>query len=289
MIFIPVVQVWNAFLSCCWCGWCAWVYLWCVTLGILKINPIFIHSNCKMQKRIPFVPSEQNVTCVFALFNLSVVQLMWFQSIGLLNLSHLSWSIENSSLINAQLFGKLFLCLWIIFAKQCFQFHIFTFFGSSPCSLSATSKLPLLKRRNHRSHVSWDGACPSSTFRSNRYDSAEVFFKWKQKKIVRECSLFGINFDILNTTIQHYAYTFPIYHLCLFDTCLSHNKMAQCQIFAAQTALLHHLLSEIRISYLYPPNYTQVITTKQKCGYTYTISSIIFSQQDVFRCSSQPF
>ena len=30
-----------------------------------------------------------------------------------------------------------------------------------------------------------------------------------------------------------------------------HNKMAQCQIFRAQTALVHHLSSENRISYLY--------------------------------------
>ena len=35
------------------------------------------------------------------------------------------------------------------------------------------------------------------------------------------------------------------------DTCWCHNKMAQCQIFLAQTALVHHVLCEIRISYLY--------------------------------------
>ena len=51
-----------------------------------------------------------------------------------------------------------------------------------------------------------------------------------------------------NTT---YAHTFPIYSSCASDTCWRHNKMTQCQILLAQTALLHHLLSEIRISYLY--------------------------------------
>ena len=60
----------------------------------------------------------------------------------------------------------------------------------------------------------------------------------------RECSLFSINFDILNTTTQHYARTFPIYHSCASDTRWWHNKMAQCQIFIAQTALMHHLLLE---------------------------------------------
>ena len=35
------------------------------------------------------------------------------------------------------------------------------------------------------------------------------------------------------------------------DTCWWHNKMAQCQIFIAQTALVHHLLGKTGISYLY--------------------------------------
>ena len=46
----------------------------------------------------------------------------------------------------------------------------------------------------------------------------QFFFKWKQKvNAVRECSLFGINFD---TTIRHYAHTFPIYHSCASDNLL---------------------------------------------------------------------
>ena len=96
------------------------------------------------------------------------------------------------------------------------------------------------------------GACSPRASRSNRRDSAAVFFKWKQKiNAVRECSLFGINFDVLNTTTQHYAHTFLIYHLTASDTYRRHNKVAQCQIFMAQTALLPHRLSEIRISYFY--------------------------------------
>ena len=83
------------------------------------------------------------------------------------------------------------------------------------------------------------------------YDSAAVFFKWKQKiNAVRECSLFGINFDTLNTTTRLYAHTFPIYHSCVSDTWW-HNKMLQCQIFIAQTALVQHPGSEIPISYVY--------------------------------------
>ena len=34
-------------------------------------------------------------------------------------------------------------------------------------------------------------------------------------------------------------------------TLVDDNKMTQCQIFTAQTALVRHLLSEMRISYLY--------------------------------------
>ena len=64
-----------------------------------------------MQKRLVFVLNEQNVTCVFTLLRLPVVQLMWNPSTCLLNLSHLSCAIENSLLINAQLLNELFLCL----------------------------------------------------------------------------------------------------------------------------------------------------------------------------------
>ena len=158
-----------------------------------------------MQNRLPFVPSEQNVTCIFALFRLPVIRLMWYSSTGFLNLSHLLWPIGNSLLTNAQMFGELFLCLRIIFVQRCLQFHIFEFvwwFFHVPCHPSCiVSKSPLLKRRNYHSHVFCDGVCSPWASRSNRYDSAAVFFKWKQKiNAVRECSLFDINFDILNTT-----------------------------------------------------------------------------------------
>ena len=63
--------------------------------------------------------------------------------------------------------------------------------------------------------------------------------------IVRECSLFGINFDALNTTTQHCAHTFPIYHPRASDTCSWHNKMARCEIFIVQIAPERHLLSKI--------------------------------------------
>ena len=46
------------------------------------------------------------------------------------------------------------------------------------------------------------------------------------------------------------THTFPIHHSIASDTCW-HNKMAHCQISIAQTAVVHHLLFEIRISNLY--------------------------------------
>ena len=60
--------------------------------------------------------------------------------------------------------------------------------------------------------------------------------------------MFGINFDISNTTTRHHAHSFPIYHSRASDTCRWPKKIAQCQIFIAQTALVLHLLSEIHIS-----------------------------------------
>ena len=44
----------------------------------------------------------------------------------------------------------------------------------------------------------------------------------------------------LTTTTQH---IFSIYQPCTSETCRRDNKMAQCQIFTAQTAPVHHLLS----------------------------------------------
>ena len=141
-------------------------------------------------------------------------------------------------------------CFRIIFVQFLLAIPHLRNFLRFPYSLSATSKLALLKRWNHRSLVSCNGAYSPQAFRNNMDDSTGVFYKWKQKNnTVRECSLLGINFDILNTT-QHHAHTFPIYHPCAPDTCCWHNKIVQCQIFIAQTALVHHLLSEIRISYL---------------------------------------
>ena len=62
----------KAIRSCGWCGWCAWVYSWFFAFRILKINSLFIPWNYTMQKRLPFVSSEQNVTSIFALFHLPV-------------------------------------------------------------------------------------------------------------------------------------------------------------------------------------------------------------------------
>ena len=77
--------------------------------------------------------------------------------------------------------GELVLCLRIIFVQQCLQFHILEFFEvfHVPCLLSfLVWKSPLLKHRNHRSHLSYDGVRSPYSW-SNRYDSATVLFKWK--------------------------------------------------------------------------------------------------------------
>ena len=69
--------------------------------------------------------------------------------------------------------------------------------------------------------------------------------------LVCEYSLFGINLDILNTTTQRCYTHFSNLSLVYVRYLLMAHKTAQCQIFIAQTVLVHHLLSEIRISYLY--------------------------------------
>ena len=80
--------------------------MWIVRLGLpmifLKVNPLFIPCNYTIQKLLSIVLSCQNATCVFTLFHFSFVQLMWYPSTRLLSLSHLSWSIGNSLLTNAQ-------------------------------------------------------------------------------------------------------------------------------------------------------------------------------------------
>ena len=134
------------------------------------------------------------------------------------------------------------LCLRIIFV------HIFDFFDDFLCTLSVfLSCVEITTYETPKSSLThilrWIileeiGMIPQQ-FSSN-----------ENKKLVRECTLFSINFDVLNTT-QHYTHIFPIYHSYTSDTCWWHNKMSQCQIFIALTALVHHLLSEIRILYLY--------------------------------------
>ena len=120
------------------------------------------------------------------------------------------------------------------------------FFGGFSCSLSATSKSSFLKRQNHCSHVSCNGACSPWASRSDRCDLAAVFFKRKQKiNAVREYSLFAINFDTLNTTTQHSVHTFPNYHSCatLVDDTIkwrsvksSWHKLLSCAICCLKSA-----------------------------------------------------
>ena len=133
--------------------------------------------------------------------------------------------------------------------SACCFFQLFCVF---PCSSCAISKSLLWKAETivhmylEKEHV--------------RHKLLEVIgmIRWQfssnvNKKLMPSANLLCsvINSDILNATTQHYPHTFPIHHSCTSDTCWWQNKMAQCQIFTAQTALVRHLLSEICISYMY--------------------------------------
>ena len=197
-----------------------------------------------MQKPLPLVHSKQNVTRVLALFHLSVV---------LSSESFPSLVTDWKQLFDRHPIARRLIFVFAnhlcptTFAIPDFQIFLTVFHVSC-----LVSKALLSKRRNHCSHASCDETCSPSASRSNRYDSAAISSN-ENKKInaVPQCSLFCINFDIWNITKQHCAHTFLIYHSCASDTCWWHNKMVQYQIFIAQTALVHHLLSEISISYLY--------------------------------------
>ena len=121
--------------------------------------------------------------------------------------------IGNSLLTNAQLLCELFLCLWIIFIQQCLQFHIFVLFGRFSVFLVCNieiSNFETLKssftrffamEHVHHKLLQVIGVIPQQ-FSSNE----------NKKLMLRECSLFGTNFVILNTATQYYANTFQSNH-----------------------------------------------------------------------------
>ena len=128
-----------------------------------------------MQKRLSFVPCEQKShvflhSSICLLFNASTV--FGIFPISCDRLETACWLIPNYSV-------------------SCFCVCKLSSFNNSTSSIFvgfpyASCPQPLLKHQNHRSHVS-----P----RSNRYDSATIFFKGKQKiNSVRECSFFSIKY-----------------------------------------------------------------------------------------------
>ena len=142
------------------------------------MNSLFIPCNRTMQKRLPFVPSEQNVTCFcvfpFAPCSTHVVTylvVLWIFPISRSRLKKVYWLppnctascfcvCESSSSNNAcNSTSSIFLAV----------FHVFWL----PSCL--VSKSPLFKRRNHRSHVFCVGASSPWASRSNRYDSSTVW------------------------------------------------------------------------------------------------------------------
>ena len=183
--------------------------MWMVRLGlsmifvleILKMNSLFISCNYTMQKRLPFVPNKQNVTLSILRFSICPsfisccvhLPVFWIFPISRGRLETACWLTHNCS-------TSYFRVCESFSSNNACNSTCSNFLGCFPSCLM--SKSPLLKCLNPRSHVSCDGAYSSWASRSNRYDSAAVFFKWKQKiNLVRECSLFGVNFDTLNTTL----------------------------------------------------------------------------------------
>ena len=138
---------------------------------------------------------------------------------------------------------ELFLYLRIIFVRQCLQFHIFEFFCGFPCSLSCVEVI-ILKRLNHHSHVSCDGASLLWGSRSNLYDSVAIFFSTENKKLMLSANvLCSVQMSTYWTQQHNTVHTFPIYHSCASDDCRWHNQMARCQMFMAQITLVDQLKS----------------------------------------------
>ena len=60
-----------------------------------------------------------------------------------------------------------------------------------------------------------------------------------------------VRYNFRHIERNHTTLRTHFHNLSLVRVLLTTQQMAQCQIFIAQTALVHHLLSEIHISYSY--------------------------------------
>ena len=128
---------------------------------ISKVNPLFIPRNFTMQKRLLSVLSEQNVTCVSALFDLPIAQLMlygthlpifWILPISISWSEIARWQMPNCS-------ASCFVFVNHLRACNSTSSNFLTVFRIPCLPPCLVSKSLLLKRRNYHPHVSYDGAC----------------------------------------------------------------------------------------------------------------------------------
>ena len=159
-----------------------------------------------MQEWLSSVSFEQNFTCVFVPLHLSLVQFMW----------HLPtfwiFSISRRRLETA--------CWWLTLNCSASCFCICESSSSSNACNSTSSYflgvfcIPCLQHRNLQF---WNAETIVHTFFAMEHVHHKLlqsvwfrssFLQMKTKNVVRECSLFGTNFVILNTATQYYANTF---------------------------------------------------------------------------------
>ena len=146
------------------CGWCAWVYAGFFALGILKINPLLNSWTMlyDMMQNDFFLYRASKMSHIFMRFYICLSFNSWGTHLLVFWIFPISrCRLETSCLLTSNCSTSCF-CACKIFIQQCLQFHIFEFFVFFlvPClCYCLVSKSRLLKRRNHRSHVSCDEAC----------------------------------------------------------------------------------------------------------------------------------
>ena len=149
---------------------------------------------------------------------------------------------------------RVILCLRIIFAQQCLQFHIFEFYDCFPCFLSSflscvevtTFETP---KPSFARILRWSMFTISYLRKSIWFSSS--FLQMKTQNYCCRRMLFGRykfrhtvhNNILLSTQFSNLSHV-RVWHLVVQQNGAVSN-------FLAQTALVRHLFSEIRISYLY--------------------------------------
>ena len=164
-------------------------------------------SNDTMQEWLSPVSVEQNFTCfclsICLSFNSCGTHLPTFRifPISRRRLKTACWLTLNCS---ASRLLKLFLYLSSSSSNACNSTSSY-FLSGFPCSLSATSKSPILKRWNHRSHVFCDGVCSHQKLLQvidmllQQFSSNEKIQNKKLLIMLSANAPYWVNFVILNT------------------------------------------------------------------------------------------